>query len=240
MQKLYRTNYEGEFVVDGFTVQGGTRTENRVFIPNTIVNNAHTTNAIVIGNGISRAKLNLKKIENHSGGHLGKHRLQSYGCNAVYRDMSPDFLISTNNFMVTELVNSGYTKDHVVLSNATNCRMHAGELHLIPYGINISAGAMATYMACFDGHKKIYLLGFDNHNGINNNNIYAGTKNYQDSSYPARSQKWEGQMTRLFNTYDDVDFVWIVGGTTIFPEEWKYCLNLRQASQRDLVLEADL
>jgi len=47
-------------------------------------------------------------------------------------------------------------------------------------------------------------------------------------------------MTRLFNTYDDVDFVWILGGTTIFPEEWKYCLNLRQASQRDLVLEADL
>ena len=240
MQKLYRTDYEGEFLVDGFVVQDGRRTEHRVFIENTIINNSHTKNACIIGNGKSRLYFNLKSIENHAGGHLGKKRLQTYGCNAVYRDMQPDFLIAYNPFMVNEIVKSGYTKNNIVLSNASNLVQHPGDLHLFPYSHNMCAGALATWLACFDGHKKVYLLGFDGHDGKINNNVYAGTENYQPEDFTSKSHKWEGQMKRIFDTYDDVDFCLVVGGVTNFPEDWKYCLNLRQLDKTEFPLEADL
>jgi hypothetical protein len=241
MQKLYRTDYEGEFLVDGFVIENGRRTENRVFIENTIVNNSHTKNACVIGNGLSRQNFPLDKIQNHAGGHLGKKRLQTYGCNAIYRDMQPDFLIAYNPFMVNEIVKSDYTKDHIVLTNVQNIKNHpTSGMHLFPYSLNMCAGALATWLACFDGHKKIYLFAFDNQDGKSNNNIYAGTPNYQPADHPSKSHKWEGQMKRIFDTYDDVEFAWVVGGLARFPEEWKYCLNLREIDKRDFQIEADL
>jgi len=240
MQKLYRTDYEGEFVIDGYVLKEGRRYENREFIPNTIVNNQHTGRAVVIGNGTSRLAVDLRKIEHHAGGHLGKRRLQSYGCNALYRDMNPEFLVSTNNFMVNEIVRSGYADKHIVMSNSNNCINHPGKVHLIPYAINLCAGATALYLACFDGHKTVYILGFDNQDGDSNNNVYAGTTNYADKEHTVSSKKWEGQTKRIIDTYDDVDFVWITGGRSRFPEQWKYCVNLRQITVRDFSLEVDL
>ena len=240
MKKLYRTDYEGEFVIDGYVLKEGRRYENREFIPNTIVNNQHTSKAVAIGNGTSRLAVDLKKIERHAGGHLGKTRLQSYGCNAVYRDMKPDFLVSINNFMVNEIVRSGYADDNVVLSNSNNCINHPGKVHLIPYAINLCVGAIALYLACFDGHKTVYMLGYDNQDGESNNNVYADTDNYAKSDNKVSSKKWEGQTKRIIDTYDDVDFAWVSGGTSRFPEDWKYCVNLREVTVRDFVLEVDL
>lgn len=196
MQKLYRTDYEGEFVIDGYVLKEGRRYENREFIPNTIVNNQHTGRAVVIGNGTSRLAVDLRKIERHAGGHLGKRRLQSYGCNALYRDMNPDFLVSINNFMVNEIVNDSYADNNVVLSNTTNCINHPNKIHLIPYAVSLCAGAIALYLACFDGHKTVYMLGYDNQDGESNNNVYAGTDNYAKSDHKVSSKKWEGQIDR--------------------------------------------
>jgi hypothetical protein len=240
MQKLYRTDYEGEFVIDGYVLKEGRRYENREFIPNTIVNNQHTGRAVVIGNGTSRLAVDLRKIERHAGGHLGKRRLQSYGCNALYRDINPDFLVSINNFMVNEIVNNSYADNNVVLSNTTNCINHPNKIHLIPYAVSLCAGAIALYLACFDGHKNVYMLGYDNQDGESNNNVYAGTDSYAKSDHKVSSKKWEGQIKRIIDTYDDVDFIWVAGGTSRFPEDWKYCVNLRQATVRDFVLEVDL
>lgn len=240
MKKLYRVDYEGEFLVDGFNLENGRRTENRVFIPNTLVNNAHTKHAVIIGNGRSRLKVPLNKIENHAGGHLGKRRLQSYGCNALYRDMKPDFLVCLNPFLVKDIVNSKYADEHIVMTNATNIKNYPGSLHLFPYGMQQNAGSLATWLACFDGHKKVYLLGFDNQDGVSNNNVYAGTQYYATEDTPAKSGKWEAQMKRIFDAYDDVDFAWVAGGISRFPEEWKYCLNLRQLDVRQFIVEVDL
>ena len=44
-----------------------------------------------------------------------------------------------------------------------------------------------------------------------------------------------------FNTYPDVDFVWVTQhGKNTVPEKLKWCNNHRQISFRDLVLECDL
>ena len=72
-----------------------------------------------------------------------------------------------------------------------------------------------------------------------NNNVYAGTPCYDSADTEVSSEKWERNMYDIFRAYPDVDFVRIKpGGTT--PRSWQSCLNYRQISYRDFVLEVDL
>jgi hypothetical protein len=57
------------------------------------------TIAFVIGNGVSRQAVNLELLCS-----LGK----IYGCNALYRDFTPDVLVATDKPIATEIQNSGY------------------------------------------------------------------------------------------------------------------------------------
>lgn len=240
MDKLYRKDFIGEFVVYGTVLENGETEERREWIANTVTNDTHTGNAVIIGNGVSRKALNLKLIKNHSGGHLGKKKLQSYGCNALYREFEPDFLVTTDSKIVNEIVDSGYPDTHVVYSSSPNVLKYPGKFHLIPNSVYMNSGAMATYMAAFDGHKKIYLVGFDNQTQKgHNNNVYAGTPCYDPTNKPVSSKKWIRFMTEIFNTYDDVDFVRVAPyGAT--PPEWRSCLNYREITYRQMVYEADL
>ena len=54
---------------------------------------------IVIGNGKSRKHLDLNFIKKNS---------ITFGCNALYRDFTPHYLLSTDSKMIHEIVNSGY------------------------------------------------------------------------------------------------------------------------------------
>ena len=55
------------------------------------------TIAVVIGNVTSRLNFDLNKI---------KDKFTTYGCNALYRDFIPHYLISMDIHMVTEIINA--------------------------------------------------------------------------------------------------------------------------------------
>jgi len=57
----------------------------------------------VIGNGESRRGIDLSLL---------KDRGKTYGCNALYRDFCPDYLISMDTDMVAEIISSGYCKNN--------------------------------------------------------------------------------------------------------------------------------
>lgn len=239
MEKLYRKDYTGEFCVYNRTQQNGTVAEVREWVPNTIQKFAHTGNAVVIGNGPSRKDLNLYYISHHGGGHKGKRKLTSYGCNALYRDMAPNFLVVTSDIIANEVVETGYISEHVVLTHPTEILKYPGKFHLIPHDRYWSAGAIATWLACFDGQKKIYLLGFDNQLEPGKNlNVYAGSTGYQPTDTLVNDDLWIETMRDIFLTYSDVEFVWI--NPTSMPESWKYVSNIRQVTMRQFVIEADL
>lgn len=239
MEKLYRKNYTGEFYIYERYQEKTVISESREWLPNVITEFSHTGNALVIGNGVSRLELNLALISNHRGGHLGKKKLTTYGCNALYRDFTPTFLVANSSTICEKLATSKYPTTNVTYTNAEQILQHPGLFHLVPYNRYWNAGATATWMACFDGMKKIYLLGFDNQPVTGkNSNVYAGTDGYESTETLVNDSNWVSAMYDIFTTYDDVDFVWV--NPVSMPEQWKYASNLRQVTSRGFVVEADL
>lgn len=235
-----RTDYSGEFIVKNAVMKDGKFQEERHWIDNSIeIDPDHYGKAVVIGNGNSRKQLPLNRIEVHKTGIRNVHHMLSYGCNAIYRDMNPDFLVVTNADLLDAAIEdeAQYRTKIITRAKYFSPRMEAG-IHLLPYGVFANAGALATYMACFDGNKVIYLLGFDNQNGRINNNVYAGTDFYDPVEKPVECYKWIAAMAELFELWPEVDFVKVGPGK--LPEQWEECLNLRQISLRDFVIETDL
>lgn len=238
--KTYRKDYIGEYFIQSRAQDKTIITEKREWVPNTIPAFSHTGHAVIIGNGPSRAGLPLHYLTNHHGGHLGKKKLTTYGCNALFRDAAPNFLVATSYGICQEIVDSGYADEHVVLTHAEQVVKFPGKYHLIPHDNYWNAGATAAWLACFDGHKIVYLMGFDNQIEPGKNlNVYAGTPGYNAADYgDVNDALWISTMYSVFEMYSDVDFVWV--NPTIMPEQWKYAQNLRQIDLRHFIYDADL
>lgn len=243
----YLEDYDGEYVVSGIVVKNGRRHQDRYWIPNMISNSDHKKHAFVVGNGVSRTSMStfrLSFLTNSGGGHLGKHKAQCYGCNAVYRDWNPDFLVCTNDKMVDDIVEEGYAENNVVFGRATSLLKYPEYVSLIPHDPRMNCGATATYLACFHGHTIIYLLGFDNqpNSKSTNNNVYAGSKHYAPVTENSGDEVWRNNMSKVFNTYKDVEFIRVTteGMEGEMPDEWKWHRNLRQISLKKFFIEADI
>ena len=57
--------------------------------------------AFIIGNGPSRQQVKLNKLEG-----------TTFGCNALYRDFTPDYLVSGDAGVIKEICATGYPKNH--------------------------------------------------------------------------------------------------------------------------------
>ena len=243
IDKKYRKDYTGEDIIVERKHEGKKWWDQTETIPNMITNNQISNRAAIIGNGPSRLEFNLQNLKKPQG-LLGATTVQTYGCNALYRDFTPDFLISTgNNGIVTEIANSDYVNNNIVYSNAIHLLEHPSKFYLIPYDPYSDAGTTAAYIAAFDGHTTIYLIGFDGYDlQGHNSNIYADTNGYDLKwQFEVEGDKLINNRAQLFNTYSDVDFVWVTSyGKNTVPETLKWCSNHRQISFRDLVLECDL
>lgn len=245
IKKLYRKSYSGEDVVTDLVHAGSKWNATKEFIPNSVINNQISNQACIIGNGISRKDFNLNAVIGHFGGLLARKKLQTYGCNALYRDYTPDFLVVSgdDSQIITEVANSGYCDNHVVYASAPHIQYHPGKFYLVPQDPAWNSGSIATMLAAFDDHKKIYLLGFDGQDTAHYNyNMYAGTPGYQNATHAQAAPDFlDITMKIIFDTYNDVDFVRVMPSKyASMPEAWKFCTNLRQISFREFVLEADL
>jgi hypothetical protein len=220
IKKLYRSEYTGEEVVTEMSHIDGQWNYTKEFITNSVINNRITSQAIVIGSGFTRSMVDLVHIKNHKGGLLASNKLQSYGCNNLYKEFEPDFLVAVGKEIIDEVADSGYTNNHIVYTGAQAILDHPGKFYLVPQDPSWNAGSIATYLAAFDGHTKIFLLGFDTSNA---------------------DAFWARSMSQVFSTYNETEFVLIVPSLNAdIPEEWKYLLNVRPVTVNEFVVEADL
>lgn len=226
IKKLYRESYTGEDVVTTLTYKNAQWTPKYEWIPNAITNIHTTSQAIVIG-ASSRAEwrheyqgFDINLLVTHKGGLFGADKLQTYGTNGLYKEFTPDFLIIDNK-EVDEIVQSGYCNNNIVYAHANPILDHPGKFYLIPQDPSWNAGTIAVYLACFDGHSKVYLMGFDGRQG-------------DDTFY-------EKTLKLVFELYPSVDFVRVTPTPEYYmPESWKFQVNLRQITFREFVLEADI
>jgi hypothetical protein len=240
--KLYRKDYTGEDVIQERVLQDGEWVSTTEHVPNNVINNQISNRAVVFGNGESRLDFNVSHLLNKKSGLLGADTLQSYACNAFYRDYTPDFLIVTSRIIADEISKTSYHTDNIVYTRVDISLEFSRKFYLIPHDPYADAGATAAYIAAFDGHKKIYLLGCDGQFETNyNNNVYAGTTGYSAKDSDTTGHNWEESYLQLFQVYDDVDFVLVTAsGRHNTFDSWRACTNFRQISHRDMVLEADL
>ena len=60
---------------------------------------------VVIGNGKSRQHMDLQEIKN---------KAWTFGCNALYRDFDPDFLLSIDPHVTHEIVDTDYVLNNIL------------------------------------------------------------------------------------------------------------------------------
>ena len=243
IKQLYRSTYTGESIVTELTYQDGEWNPITESVPNSVLNVHTTTQAIAIGNGESRLGFDLRHIANHKGGILAKDKLQSYGCNGLFRDFTPDFLVAVGGIIIEEIANSGYTENNIVYTNAQYILQYPGKFYVIPQNLTYDAGALAVYMACFDGHKKVYMLGFDQNQETQLvNNVYKNTNGYPTSDTSENNTSfWASTLTNIMQAYPNVDFVRVMPTKEYWLDESLQRIpNLRQIGFRDFVLEADI
>ena len=241
IEKTYRKFYKGEDIIVERKQEGQTWHQTVEYVENAVTNNQISNRAVVIGNSPSRLEFNLQHLKTPSG-LLGANTVQTYGCNALYRDFTPDFLVAQGRGIIEELSKSEFIKNNIVYTGPIHLLEYPNKFYLIPHNPYADSGTTAAHIAAFDGHKKIYLIGFDEQDapGINFN-VYAGTNGYGAIESDVGSHSWVQNRKQLFDLYDDVDFVWVtLSGRSTMPEIHKYCTNLRQISYRAFVLETDL
>lgn len=176
------------------------------------------TVAFVLGNGISR-----KNINNNSLKEIGK----IYGCNGLYREFVPDALVATDKPIATRIQESGYSAKHRFHTRRPLDGLGAKPVPQEYFGY--SSGPIATALAAKDGHRRIYLLGFDMGPTINKafNNIYADTEFYKSSdSPPTFTGNWVKQIVKIIKDHPQTRFFRICGETTSRIPELEALENL--------------
>jgi hypothetical protein len=238
IQKIFRANYIGEEITSEMTYTGGQWEYKREYVPNQIDIHKHTTQAVVIGNGDSRKTFPVNLLGLHRGGPLGRDTVQTYGCNALYRDFAPTFLVSTGRGITQEISQTEYTADHIVYTNSQQLLEYPGKFYLIPQDPTWNAGTIATYLACFDGHQRVFLMGFDNLSGENlNNNMYAGTNAYQSMDHNYDDVYWIKSMQYIMSMYNEVQFIRVMPNKFWqVPNEWAALPNFQQIDFQKFVL----
>jgi len=84
-------------------------------------------------------------------------------------------------------------------------------INTIDFPVGWSAGNTALHLACQQGAKEIYILGFDLSSYDEPlNNMYKGTDNYLSSDARGFNPvNWQNQMQTVFREFKDVQFSWV-------------------------------
>lgn len=252
LQKLYRKDLtEDQINVIGLFKDNEWKYQ-KESVPLLQIKNLSTC-AVVIGNGNSIHDFDLTTIlpyrEITAWGEVGPwiHKRQrrnffTYGCNAIYRNFKPDFVIATGNDFIKEIAESDYCTGNFVYANSKHLESYPHKFNFIPQNPEFNAGAIAAYLAAFDGHKKVFMLGFDGvDNSTDNYNAFADTPNYPAKNDPISEEYWNRSLNAVMKTYNDTEFIRVCPSASFRQiDSWRYHANYRQIDFRRFVLEADV
>jgi hypothetical protein len=177
------------------------------------------TQAFVLGNGISRKTVAPASLQP-----MGK----IYGCNALYREFVPDVLVATDRPIATAIQESGYARNNIFYTRRPIESLGARSVPKVYFGY--SSGPIATAIAALDGHRCIYLLGFDMGPTENQqfNNVYAGTEFYKmPTAMPTFTGNWAKQLIQIVQDFSQTEFVRIHGTTTAKIPQFATVPNLK-------------
>lgn len=181
--------------------------------------------AFVLGNGVSRQGVDLHKLQEHG---------KIYGCNALYRDFTPDVLVATDKPIREQIQNSGYALTHKFYTRQAIEGQGATEIPS-PFW-KYSSGPIALALAAKDNHKVVWMLGFDMGPDLDNrfNNVYAGTEFYKAAgAVPTYTLNWVQQVIEVCKKYPNTEFKRVCGPTTASIKDFESVANLKSIAISD-------
>lgn len=220
MEARYRSDYTGEFVVLETAWRGGKKQQVREWIPNTIENNHISARATCIGSDFDSYLFDYTILQRHRGGLLGSKKLQNYGTGQIAQQMRLDFTVECEESVLDKLIELQYHHTNIVYTKPKQCIKHPGLFHPIPYNPLIHPMAIAPYLAAFDGHKEIFLLGY--HKDI-----------------PGEDKIWVKHIRSIMEAYNDVKF-FIVCHKHLVPDEWLTRHNIEPMAYREFISYCDV
>lgn len=179
--------------------------------------------ACVIGNGPTRLQFDLDCI--HA-------TMETYGCNALYRDFLPNYLISMDYKMVKEIIDNRIhyrTSFYTQHDNKIDTLKELGEPINFFWGMNetYDSGNSALKLALENKHNVVYMIGFDYSSDPSTlPNVYKGTQNYVPHHvYPAASMldtKWEQRLKKILRQHPDQKVIRVNGTKSLNIESSNY------------------
>jgi len=187
--------------------------------------NEHTgkSYAFVLGNGTSRKYIDPQQIQQYG---------KVYGCNALYRQFDPDYLIAVDVKMILELENKKYIEQNPnVWTNPNRAYKNIKGLNFFKPSRGWSSGPTALLLASQHAHKNIFILGFD-YKGLDNgkliNNMYAGTPNYKKTTDTATYYgNWLKQTTKVIKEFPHINYFRVITQENFQPPELNNISNFK-------------
>jgi|TARA_B110000305_G_scaffold69557_1_gene78112 hypothetical protein len=182
-----------------------------------------TTTAFVLGNGTSRKSINLEQLNTKG---------TVYGCNALYREFHPDYLVAVDAKMVIEINKAKYQHSNEVWTNPNKSYHHLTGFNYFQPSKGWSSGPTALWLASTHNTQTIYILGFD-YQGIDEklNNIYADTQNYKKSDDRATYHgNWLKQTCVTCQKYPEKRYIRVLGEDAFIPREFLKIPNIEHIS----------
>lgn len=220
MQSRFRTDYPGEFVILESKWTAGKKIQTREWVANPIENHHISGRAVCIASDFDSAFIDHTILERHRGGLLGSKKLQTYGTGTIAKDMRLDFTVETDLENLTWLIEQQYTESNIVYTTTRNCINNPGQFYLIPHNPKLIDTATLPYLASFDGHTEIFLIGYN-------------------KELPTITMAWQEDLTKVFNTYTGVKF-FLVGKKHLMFDSWLSCSNVDVLNYREFVGYCDV
>lgn len=182
--------------------------------------------AFILGNGTSRLTVDHTKLIDQG---------TIYGCNAIYREFDPDYLIAVDVKMVNEIIGAGYHKTHQVWTNPNKGITTKSNINFFAPHKGWSSGPTALWFASTKSYKNIYILGFDYHGlGGKFNNVYADTFNYKKSQDTATYfGNWLSQTDKVIKEFKHIKFYRVVNEGAFIPDQLASQSNLQHIYVKD-------
>jgi hypothetical protein len=194
--------------------------QSREWIPNSVENQHISGRAAVIGSAVDRERFDYTRLQRHRGGLLGKKRLQTYASGAVWSEMPVDFFVTINRNTARAIHAANYHTNSVVYTTPGLCIAYPGDFFLVPMSPQLSEIALAVYLAAFDQHQEVFLLGYNNET-------------------PVEDSRWVSHVNSIFEAYAETRFV-LVGASVNMPDAWRNNRNVDTMKYREFVTYCDI
>lgn len=172
--------------------------------------------ACVIANGPSRLQFDL---------HCINASMYTYGCNALYRDFMPNYLIAMDWPIVIDILENNvhnrtnfYTQDNANF-NHVSVDVKENINWLKNMARRLDSGNSALEVALDHDYDTIYMIGFDYNTNDKLPNVYHGTSNYaRNSTVPAAesmAREWQQRLRNLVKQFPDTQIIRVNGSSTV-------------------------